>query len=77
MDAGKRRDLLGMAAYFAISLLFGGGFGLLALIVHEDNDRCHYYGGSWSKGDLLRGCIAVAVGTILRFVIAKYGGLTL
>lgn len=77
MDAGKKRDILGMAVYFAISLLFGGGFGLLALIVHEDNDRCHYYGGSWSKGDLLRGCVAVAVGTILRLVTIKCGGVVL
>ena len=54
---------MGMVVYFLISLIFGGGFGLIALIIHEDNDRCHYYHGEWNKGDLTRGCIAVAVCT--------------
>lgn len=49
-----------------IAMLFGGGFGLLAMIVHEDNDRCHYY-HVWNRGDLLRGCVAVAVGMALRY----------
>ena len=48
-----------MLAYFIIAFLFGGGFGLLALIVHEDNDRCHYYNGMWNIGDLVRGCLAM------------------
>ena len=52
-----------MVVYFLISLIFGGGFGLIMLIVHEDNDRCHYYHGEWNKGDLTRGCIAIAVCT--------------
>ena len=50
-----------------IAMLFGGGFGLLALIVHEDNDRCQYYHGEWNRVDLLRGCVAVAVGMVLRY----------
>lgn len=64
MNKTKRNNIIGMAAYFGIAALFGGGFALLALIVHEDNDRCHYYGGKWSKGDLLRGSIAVAAGIV-------------
>lgn len=66
MKQKTRRNIMGMAAYFGISVLFGGGFGLLALIVHEDNDRCHYYHGEWNKGDLTRGCLAVAVGCVVR-----------
>ena len=62
---------MGMAAYFVISVLFGGGFGLLALIIHEDNDRCHYYHGEWNRGDRLRGCLAVAVGGGVRGVIER------
>ena len=67
MDKTKKRNILGMVVYMCIAMLFGGGFGLLALIVHEDNDRCHYYHGEWNKGDLLRGCLAVAVGVALRY----------
>lgn len=51
----------------SIAMLFGGGIALLALIVYEDNDRCQYYQGEWNKGDLLRGCLAVAVGVALRY----------
>ena len=47
--------------------MFGGGFGLLALIVKEDNDRCHYYNGTWNGGDLVRGCLAVGAGMGLRY----------
>ena len=57
-----------MLVYFTIALIFGGGFGLLALIVHEDNDRCHYYGGTWNRGDLVRGCLAVGMGMVLRYL---------
>ncbi len=66
MKKKTRRNIISMAAYFCISVLFGGGFGLLAMIVHEDNDRCHYYHGEWNKGDLTRGCLAVAVGCVVR-----------
>lgn len=64
-----KNDLKGIMVYFGISVLFGGGFGLLALIIHEDNDRCHYYNGKWNKGDLIRGSIAVAAGTIIRLLL--------
>ena len=73
MNKTRRRNILGMVVYMSIAMLFGGGFGLLALIVHEDNDRCHYYHGEWNKGDLVRGCLAVAVGTALRYVAVKGG----
>ena len=73
MKKETRRNIMGMAAYFVISVLFGGGFGLLALIIHEDNDRCHYYHGEWNRGDLLRGCLAVAVGGVVRGVIERGG----
>ena len=65
----NRKDWMGMVVYFLISLIFGGGFGLLTLIVHEDNDRCHYYHGEWNKGDLTRGCIAVVVGMVVRYFL--------
>lgn len=67
MNKTRRRNIMGMVVYFLIAVLFGGGFGLLAMIVHEDNDRCHYYHGVWNRGNLLRGCVAVAVGMALRF----------
>ena len=50
MNKTRRRNILGMVVYMCIAMLFGGGFGLLAMIVHEDNDRCHYYHGVWNRG---------------------------
>lgn len=67
MKKTTKRNLLGMLVYMTIALLFGGGFGLLALIVKEDNDRCHYYNGMWNIGDLVRGSLAVGVGMGLRY----------
>lgn len=64
MDKEIKHNIKGMTVYFLIAVLLGGGFALLALIIHEDNDRCHYYGGKWNKGDLLRGCIAVVAGIV-------------
>ena len=65
----NRKDWMGMVVYFLISLIFGGGFGLIALILHEDNARCHYYHGGWNNGDMTRGCIAIAAGTIIRLLL--------
>lgn len=67
MNKTRHRNLLGILVYLTISFVFGGGFSLLALIVKEDNDRCHYYGGTWNRGDLVRGCLAVGVGMGLRY----------
>lgn len=69
MNKTRRRNILGMVVYMCIAMLFGGGFGLLALIVHEDNDRCNYGGGKFETGDLIRGCLAVAVGMALRCAV--------
>lgn len=68
MNKTRRRNLLGMLVYFTIAFAFGGGFGVLALIIKEDNDRCHYYNGMWNIGDLVRGCFAVGVGMGLRYL---------
>lgn len=68
MKKTTKRNLLGMLVYLTIALAFGGGFGALALIVKEDNDRCHYYNGTWNIGDLVRGCLAVGVGMGLRYL---------
>ena len=53
MNKVRRRNIIGILVYMAIAFAFGGGFGLLALIMKEDNDRCHYYNGSWNAGDLV------------------------
>ena len=66
-----QRNILGMAVYFLIAVLFGGGYALIAMIVHEDNDRCHYGGGKFETGDIIRGCVAVAVGTAVRYTLDK------
>ena len=69
MNKKTRHNIFGMLVYFTIALAFGGGFGLLALIIHEDNDRCHFYGGTWNVGDLVRGSLAVGVGMGLRYLV--------
>ena len=73
MNKATKRNILGMAVYFLIAVLFGGGIALLAMIIHEDNDRCHYGGGKFEKWDLVRGCIAVGLGTALGYWL-KGGG---
>ncbi len=67
MKKTTKRNLLGMLVYMTIAFVFGGGCGLLALIVKEDNDRCQYYGGTWNRGDLVCGCLAVGAGMGLRY----------
>ena len=67
MNKTRHRNLLGILVYLTISFVFGGGFSLFALIVKGDNDRCHYYGGTWNRGDLVRGCLAVGVSMGLRY----------
>lgn len=69
MTKEMKHNLMGMAVYILIVILFGEGYALLALIVHEDNDRCHYYEGKWNKEDLCRGCIAIALGMGIRHLI--------
>lgn len=69
------RDILGFLTYLLAAVIFGGGTALVLLAVHEDNDRCHYYNGSWNKGDLLSGVIAIAVGMALRYLLCANSGI--
>ena len=71
----NKNDILGMLVYFITATVFGGGIALILLAVHEDNDRCHYYNGSWNKGDLLSGVIAIAVGMALRYLLCANSGI--
>ena len=65
MNKIRRRNIIGMLVYMTIAFTFGGGFGLLALIMKEDNDRCHYYNGEWNVGDLIRGLISISIGIFI------------
>lgn len=67
-----KRDVQGIIVYFALSLIFGSGIAVLALIIKENSDRCIFYAGEWNKGDIVRGCIAIALGEVARYFI---GGL--
>ncbi len=42
-DKMNRKDWMGMVIYFVISILFGGGFGLIALIVYKKNLKIKGY----------------------------------
>ena len=61
-------NILGFLSYFFIGFLFGCGVGFLCLIVHEDNDRCHYYDGKWCYKDLSIGVVAI----ILSYVVKRF-----
>lgn len=67
----NKNDILGMLVYFITATVFGGGVALILLAVHEDNDRCHYYSGKWSKQDLICGCIAIGLGLLLRYLFLQ------
>lgn len=69
MTKRTRNNILGMAVYFLIAMLFGSGYALLALMIHEDNDRCHYYQGSWNRGDLIRGILSISIGALVRYLM--------
>lgn len=62
----NKNDLLGILVYFLTAVIFGGGIALILLAVHEDNDRCHYYKGKWSKKDIICGGIAISLGMVAR-----------
>lgn len=64
----NKNDILGFLAYFFIGFLFGHEASFLCLIVHEDNDRCHYYNGKWRYKDLLIGLAAI----ILSYIIKRF-----
>lgn len=68
----ERNDYKGMLVYFLASLLLGCGTGVLLLAIKEDSDRCHYYGGRWNVGDLLRGCVAIGAGAAVRWVLMRF-----
>lgn len=74
-DACGMRNILGFLTYLLAAVIFGGGMALVLLAVHEDNDRCHYYNGSWNKGDLLSGVIAITVGMALRYLLCANSGI--
>lgn len=71
MKASTRNDIMGMVVYFLAALAFGGAVAMVLLCVHEDNDRCHYYGGKWNKGDIVRGCLAIGLGMAARWALLK------
>lgn len=72
MKGETGRGILAAIAYFVAAAAFGGGVALVLLAVHEDNDRCHYYGGAWDKGDIMRGCAAIAAGMALRAAVRMW-----
>lgn len=71
-DACGMRNILGFLTYLLAAVIFGGGIALVLLAVHEDNDRCHYYNGKWSKKDIICGCIAISLGIIARYFLKTY-----
>lgn len=64
-----KNNVMGMMVYFTLTVLLGAAVGVLALIIKENSDRVAYYDGKWNKGDLARGCLAVALGVAVVVLI--------
>ena len=43
----KKSDIVGMIAYYTLTLLFGSTVGVLSLIIKENSDRIAYYNYSY------------------------------
>lgn len=67
----NKNDIIGFIVYILTTILFGGAVALILLIIHEDNDRCHYYSGQWSLKDLTIGCVAIIIGLLLRYLFLQ------
>ena len=65
----NRNNILGFFAYFLIGIILGSATSFICLIIHEDNDRCHYYNGKWSYKDLAIGIIAIILSYIIKTFI--------
>ena len=64
-----KNNIIGAAVYLSAAFLFGTGLAIVLLAIKENTDRIHYYGGKWSKSDLLIGCIAAFVGGVARWFL--------
>lgn len=67
-----KNNILGFVVYLLASVIFSPSVGIILLAIKEDSDRCHYYGGEWNKTDIIIGCSAVAIGTIIKTLLHLY-----
>lgn len=65
----KKSDIVGMIAYYTLTLLFGSTVGVLSLIIKENSDRIAYYEGKWNKGDIIRGGTAIALAILTDIIL--------
>ena len=67
-----KNNIIGFAVYFLTAILFSPAVAVILLAMKENSDRCHYYGGVWSKTDIIIGCGAVALGAAVRYLLFNY-----
>lgn len=67
-----KNNILGFAVYFLTAILFSPAVAVILLAIKENSDRCHYYGGTWNKTDIIIGCSAVALGAAVRYILFNY-----
>lgn len=61
-----KNNIFGIIVYLVIAYIFGGFVAFIVGMVHEDNDRCTYYSGKWSYGDLAIVFVSSIIGGILH-----------
>lgn len=64
--------LLGAVVYLAAAIALNPSVAEILLAIKENTDRAHYYGGKWSKTDLIIGVSAACVGDVIRYFLIKY-----
>lgn len=67
-----KNNIIGFIVYLLTSVVFSPSVGIILLAMKENADRCHYYGGTWNKTDIIIGCSAVAIGTIIKTLLHLY-----
>lgn len=67
-----KNNIIGFVVYFLATILFSPTVAIILLAMKENADRCHYYGGTWNKTDIIIGCSAVALGAAVRHLLFNY-----
>lgn len=67
-----KNNIIGFIVYFLVSLVFSPDVSIILLAMKENADRCHYYGGTWNRTDIIIGCSAVALGAAVRYLLFNY-----
>lgn len=63
-----KNNIIGFAVYLMAAILFSPDVAIILLAIKENSDRC----GEWNKKDLFLGCIAILIGTIIKYLFTYF-----